>query len=243
MLTPNHGSADTADDYSDFVDNMIPKSRDLARLDAEMRERNRVFNGLAGEAQSHMTYATSFIAQLDYLSPRVYAGPTCHKAADGSIDISPTVTDLLISRQLLDAISAAKAHLAHFDTIKNGITHACDGDYSDYRVEHIDLDFLAPDIPTFDGTYILIPIYAEGFEVWGVVITFVESIVEIVHNSIQQQKIKDASQRYLARRATTDDYRTYAKNACASLQPDCPSSGFLRQPARQNKGGSGASVW
>ena len=23
----------------------------------------------------------------------------------------------------------------------------------------------------------------------------------------------------------------------------CPSSGFLRQPARQNKGGSGASVW
>jgi len=24
---------------------------------------------------------------------------------------------------------------------------------------------------------------------------------------------------------------------------DCPSSGFLRQPARQNKGGSGASVW
>ena len=27
------------------------------------------------------------------------------------------------------------------------------------------------------------------------------------------------------------------------LCANCPSSGFLRQPARQNKGGSGASVW
>lgn len=195
-----------ADAYRAYVDKAIPESFEVVRTDAQDRELEIFLRNLTS-TQGHVSAVSDATILVDALTPLI----------DSSADLSTADTDtllqqLLIASQVANVSQSVRFHLGAASAIVLQQDAACSGGFDKYDDSRVVSDY-KPNIEDLDGVYV------EGGNLIQFVISFFESVWQLVSNEGEQKQIEAQSARLEQNRAKSADYQTFAREACAKLQP------------------------
>ena len=212
-LAPSHAAADllipktslglhldesTADRYHDFVNSVIPLTKQLANRDAQIRE-TKVFVDCMSELQTAVARAVDRCGTMAQMIPGL-------ASIDQVNEVAPLLEQLTLAQQLLNLSDDLRSSIDSYASIVNNAGKQ--QSFDDYDVSRVYVACPVPDIDVFDGVYIAASI--GGGPVLAL-ITIGISIWQSIENSEEEARIEADEVRLQRDQCKTPEYQAYAK--------------------------------
>ncbi len=242
LTTSSPAQANIADEYEDYVNQMIPLSYRFVEVNAGLKEHEVLLN-LLSQQQAELSKLDQNLTGMSEYANELMSNSLekCPVTVSGTIDIGKTLALLYRSSRLNAKVEEAERHLQAYQRTKVDHSNACIAGFEHHHLGNEDFKILIPHVELADGVFFS---YGNPFKAF---FDLLSSAFNMIINQDEQKRIDDSSRKFQNERANEAYLRAEAKKACelnqAAFAPIFKSLDEYAESSRAKISGMAALPW